>query len=277
MSGHQGATTDLAQTHMINRAAAEESKLARRRSSLANGADPVQEVSVQHSSNNAGLVISYLALRKAIGLLGTFLPFVLSLGAVILFKTGLQSSLSAYYHTGMGDVFVGTLCAIGVFLFAYKGYTEGGDNDNRVGNFAGVFAIGVALFPTDPSGGLSLPKMFVGVAHTVFAALFFLTLAYFSLFLFTKSHPDRPRTPEKKKRDRIYQVAGYTIVASIGLIGILGAIKILGLVSKEVVQAVEAWNPAFWLESIAVVAFGISWAVKGQALLADPEKREAAR
>ena len=227
---------------------------------------------MQHSSNNAGLlVISFLALRKAIGLLGTFLPLVLWLGAVILFRTGMQSSLSAYYHTGMGDVFVGTLCAIGVFFYAYMGYTGGSDNDDKVGNFAGVFAIGVALFPTDPSGGLGVPTTFVGIAHAVFAALFFLTLAYFLLVLFTKSHPDgRPRTAEKKRRDKVYRVGGYTIIASIALIGILSAIKTLGLVPKEVLQAVEAWNPAFWLESIAVVAFGIAWAVKGQALLGDP-------
>jgi hypothetical protein len=32
---------------------------------------------------------------------------------------------------------------------------------------------------------------------------------------------------------------------------------------------VQAWHPNFWLESIAVIAFGIAWAVKGQALLAD--------
>lgn len=229
---------------------------------------------MQHSSNNSGpLVLSYLALRKAIGLLGTFLPMVLCLGACIIFKTGIQSSLSAYYHTRMGDVFVGTLCAIGVFLYAYRGYTQGSDNDDRVGNFAGVFAIGVALFPTDLSDGLAAPKTFAGIAHAVFAASFFLTLAYFLLVLFTKSHPDRPRTPEKKRRDRVYRVGGYTIIASIALIGILGAIKTLGLVPWKVLQAVEAWNPAFWLESIAVIAFGISWAVKGQAILGDPAKQ----
>ena len=232
---------------------------------------------MQHSSNNSDtLVWSFLALRKAIGLLGTFLPLVLWLGALIFFATRLQSSVSAYYHTGMGNVFVGTLCAIGVFFYAYKGYTKGGDIDDKVGNFAGLCAIGVALFPTEPSGGIDLPPTLVGKAHVVFAALLFLTLAYFSLFLFTKSHPGRPRSPEKKKRDRVYRAAGYTILASIALIGILGGVRALGLVSQEVAGAVEAWNPAFWLESIALTAFGISWAVKGQAILADQDPAEQA-
>ena len=229
---------------------------------------------MQHSSNNSDtLVWSFLALRKAIGLLGTFLPLVLWFGALIFFGTRMQSSVSAYYHTGMGNVFVGTLCAIGVFFYAYKGYTKGRDKDNKVGNFAGICAIGVALFPTEPSGGIDLPGTFTGSAHVVFAALLFLTLAYFSLVLFTRSHPGRPRSPEKQNRDRVYRVAGYTILASIGLIGILGGVRALGFVSQEVVQAVEAWNPAFWLESAALTAFGISWAVKGQAILADTEEQ----
>ena len=87
---------------------------------------------MQASSNNSDtLVWSFLALRKAIGLLGTFLPLVLWLGALILFGTRMQSSVSAYYHTGMGNVFVGTLCAIGVFFCACRGYTKGiDDNDD---------------------------------------------------------------------------------------------------------------------------------------------------
>ncbi|HUG82084.1 MAG TPA: hypothetical protein VML01_10500 [Bryobacterales bacterium] len=223
---------------------------------------------MQNSSNDSsGLVVSYLTLRKAIGLLGTLLPLVLLVGGLVLFRTGIQSSLSAYYHTGMGDVFVGTLCAIGVFLWAYKGYTDGAHNDARVSNFAGLFAIGVALFPTDPSGDPGVPRTLAGITHVVFAAAFFLTLAYFVLVLFRKSHSGRSRTAIKKTRDRVYRVTGYAILGSIALIGILGGIGALGLVPREVVQA---WHPNFWLESIAVIAFGIAWAVKGQALLADP-------
>ena len=63
------------------------------------------------------LVFSYLSLRRTIGFLGTALPFVLFLGALIIFRAGLQSSMSSYYHTGMGDVLVGTMCVIGFFLY----------------------------------------------------------------------------------------------------------------------------------------------------------------
>jgi hypothetical protein len=46
--------------------------------------------------NKISLVFSYLELRKTIGLLGIAFPFVLSLGALILFQTGIQSSISSY-------------------------------------------------------------------------------------------------------------------------------------------------------------------------------------
>ena len=70
--------------------------------------------------NERSLVFSYLALRKAIGLLGIVFPFVVSLGALVLFQTAIQSSISSYYHTGMRDVFVGTLCAIVFFCSHIK-------------------------------------------------------------------------------------------------------------------------------------------------------------
>jgi uncharacterized membrane protein len=37
----------------------------------------------------------------------------------------------------------------------------------------------------------------------------------------------------------------------------------------KVASHLQALNPVFWLESIAVVAFGVSWLVKGEAILKD--------
>ena len=153
---------------------------------------------MQHPLNNSGtLAWSYLALRKAIGGLGTSLPFVLSLGAIIVFKTGMQASLSDYYYTGMRDVFVGTLCAIGVFLFSYEGYTGKDDNDNLVGNFAGVFAIGVALFPTDLPSDAKTPQTMIGIVHVVPSlpgerCVRFVILSSAGVFLAVPVYEDRP-------------------------------------------------------------------------------------
>ncbi len=221
---------------------------------------------------------SYLTLRKGIGYLGTALPFILGIGGMLLAEPGLRSSISAYYHTGLGDVFVGTICVIGIFLFAYKGYEP---KDDRAGDFACFCAIGLALFYTfpdmgDPSRGigLTLPpataetlEIFIAGAHFVFAASFFLTLAYFSICLFTKS--DREKTPKKLQRNSVYRACGYVMLLALALIALEILIQYLELLPEATLRMIESLDPRFWLESIAMLAFGVSWSVKGEAILKD--------
>ncbi len=225
---------------------------------------------------------SYLTLRKGIGYLGTALPFILGFGGMLLPEPGLRSSISAYYHTGMGDVFVGTIFVIGIFLFAYKGYEP---IDDRAGDFACFCAIGLALFYTFPDAvepswaaclarDLDLQKPsglenIIAGAHGVFAAGFFLTLAYFSLCLFTKSDPDKKPSQEKLQRNIVYRVCGYVMLLAIVLIALGGLILYLKLLPDPTVCLVKSLDPLFWLESIAIVAFGVSWLVKGEAILRD--------
>ena len=68
------------------------------------------------------LLVSYFTLKKLIGWMAMLVPFILALLNWILFRGGLGSSDSIFYHTNVERVFVGTLCSIGVFLLAYKGY-----------------------------------------------------------------------------------------------------------------------------------------------------------
>lgn len=205
------------------------------------------------------LVVSYLMLRKAIGCLGMVLPFVLAIGGKLIFGTGLQETISDYYYTGMGDVFVGTLFAMGVFLFSYKGY---GKKDNLAGNIAAVCVIGTALFPTTPVDPTTVAAV-VGKAHVAFATLYFSTLAYFSLVLFTKSDPTQPATRQKLQRNQVYRVCGYLIIWA------LIAITLLGVLPDSLTAAFADLNPIFWLESVAVISFGVSWFVKGEGILED--------
>ncbi len=214
----------------------------------------------EKSKNQMSLVFSYLTLRKTIGLLGTAFPFVVSLGALIFFETGIQNSISSYYHTGMRDVFVGTLCVIGFFLLSYRGYER---TDNIAGDFACAFAVGVALFPTTPDRAASVGTDFIGYVHLIFAVLFFLTLIYFSLCLFTKTDPSEQPSRRKLQRNKIYKACGYAMSICILLI------VIYSLLPNEVASQVEVYAPVFWLEAIAVVAFGISWLTKGETLLRD--------
>jgi hypothetical protein len=203
---------------------------------------------------SASLVIGYLALRKLIGFLGMSLPIVLFLGG---WATEFQGSMSAYYHTGMRDIFVGTLCAIGVFLFCYRGHDH---RDVRAGYAAGTAAVGTALVRSKPPGVVGTDIW--GILHLVFAAVFLLTLAYFSLYLFTLTDNTATMTEEKRRRNVVYRICGYVIVASIALLVIHAAVP-------GVRNSLRDLNPVFVLEEIAVLFFGISWITKGEAILAD--------
>lgn len=212
-------------------------------------------------------MFSYLSMRRAIGLLGLLLPFALMLGAWLIFGEGIQDSISYYYYTGMRDVFVGTLWAMGFFMLSYKGYDW---KDNLAGTLACIFAVGTSLFPAsiDPHHITT----WVGWVHLVLALLLFLCLMYFCLFLFPKTDPALRPTPEKLKRNLVYKVCGYTMAVCILLL----AIYILNPEKEHAPLA--AYQPVFWLETVAVVAFGVSWVVKGEAILRDsaPASSQAA-
>lgn len=214
----------------------------------------------QELASQRSLVFSYLTLRTAIGVLGTALPFVVSLGALVLFRTGIQSSLSAYYYTGMRDVLVGTFWAIGFFLLSYKGYERA---DDIAGNLGCLFAVGISLFPTAPDFAPSSAARLIGYIHFAFAALFFLTLIYFSLFLFTKTHPRKSPSRRKLQRNIVYKACGYAMCVCLLLIFVYTVLP------KEAAYVFLVFNPIYWLEAIAIVAFGVSWLTKGQAILKD--------
>jgi hypothetical protein len=229
---------------------------------------------MQKPDADDSLVLSYLSLRTAVGIIGFSLPFVLALGKILLAGGGIEPSLSHYYYTNMGDVFVGSLCAIGVFLMSTRGYPEpkftakSAGQDRVIGVLASIFAVGVALVPTNQDEQ-HLTGM--GYLHLAFAGLLFLLLAYFCLKLFrqTSGNPTR----KKLQRNIVYLICGWTILACIGLIGIAALPPIRPLV--------EPLNPRFWLESVAVLAFGFAWLTKGEAILKDEEapaaKGQAAR
>ena len=193
-------------------------------------------------------VISTRALRRLIGVIGTTLPFAVMFGGMLA-DVGLERSISHYYHTPMRDLYVAALAAIGVFLVSYRGYTN--SPDNVVTNLAGGALILTALFPTDAG-----EKTWVGIVHLASAATALVLLAIMCLFFFTKSDGDL--TPQKRVRNRVYLACGGVMVASLAWI-------------------VVNWR-VHWLDSgsligetVALVAFGSAWFVKGDALWVDQD------
>jgi len=217
-------------------------------------------------------IISYMTLRKTVGWLGISLPFALLIGNSLLswltdFEIGcnpIKSSISHYYYTRMGEIFGGTLCAVSLFLFCYKGYEK---IDSRSSNIAGIFCLGVVLFPTSSTNAIPcnlrgyVADSLTGTIHLSCASLFFITLAYMSYFLFTKT--GGVMTPQKIKRNFIYRTCAIVIIASIAILALYV------FVLEDKFPALVPYHIVFWFEALALIAFGISWLTKGEFLLKD--------
>lgn len=224
------------------------------------------------NSNENRIFVSHITLRRTIGILGISLPFVVVFIAAFFSGVGydcteIQSSISHYYHTPARGFLVAFIGAIAVCLFAYRGYK----GDNWAGDLACYAGLGVAFFPTSSSISDCLypdriDDAFVNVVsdiHLACAVIFFIMLSYFCLFLFKKTKIKGQETKRKKKRNFVYTICG--IIMLICMVFMALYIKYF----RNEFPHWEQHHPLFWLESIALWAFGISWIVKGEWLLVD--------
>jgi hypothetical protein len=197
--------------------------------------------------------------RQLIGYIGLSLPVVLFVIAGARNPGGagrwrLLDSISAYYYSGAIAAFVGLLVALALFLFTYRGYENRYRRfDRAAGIIGGAAALGVAFFPTAAPTNVP-PLIFwtpaTGVLHYASAIILFAVFAVFSLWLFRLRAPGEALTDDKRRRNRLYLTCGLLIVATIAWAGINGRAK----------------RSMFLPESIAVVAFAVSWLAKGYAL-----------
>ena len=207
------------------------------------------------------IVASYRFLRRAIGLIGAVLPIVMPLGYSI--STGdwrILPSVSSYYYTDMRNVFVGSLCSVGIFLICYH-YQRLDDIFSYAG---GALAIGVALCPAVPPDAGTTAKV-VGVLHIVFAALFFVDMALMCWFLFTQTSSAAPATAptqQKLTRNKIYRVCAVLILVFTALAG--GS----SLLPESFINTV---HPLFWFEALVTFTFGVAWWIKGDTLFRDKD------
>ncbi|RPH30308.1 MAG: hypothetical protein EHM93_16015 [Bacteroidales bacterium] len=212
------------------------------------------------------ILITFKELRQAVGWLGILLPFVLAILLYALTCCSIQDSISQYYYTRMGSYLTGTLCAVGLFLIAYKGYP--GENDSKFCNFAGACAFGVAFIPMQLNvGDVPCPDCIVfftqgdhwwRIFHFVSAGLLFLTMAYMSYFKFTLSNEETVSKGTKKyTRNTIYKICGIIIFICILFLLVYNIIKHFN-------PDIKINTLTFFLESVMLIAFGTSWLVKGE-------------
>ena len=207
---------------------------------------------VAHARNPA--VLSYRALRRAVGWIAVGLPATLLLYSLSFPGAhGVPSSISAYYYTPMRDLYVGCLCAIAFFNLCARGYDW---RDEAAGVLSAVSALGMAFCPTWPPWPAGPFAQRMSELHNVFAAIFFATLAIMCLFLFRLTAANRPLTRAKRRRNAIFLVCGLVMVAC-------GVVDFF----CHRMSPIPQWGPVgsiFCCEFVALEAFGVAWLVKGK-------------
>ena len=188
--------------------------------------------------------LSYRNMRAIIGYVGLALPMVLLIAGAV--DGHIESSISAYYYTEVGNVFTGALCVIGVFLLAYR--LTALAIDNIVTTLAGTAALGVAFFHCAPKNP-TLGQLRLSDVHLTCAAALFILLGFISLFIFPQDI-----SPNQRWRANCYRALGALIWLSIILMPTLSAL----------VRSFYNDNRVFFiLETICVMAFAVSFILKG--------------
>ena len=200
-------------------------------------------------------------IRVFAGVLGMTLPWIAMLGAFIVSKAQPQTmpaefwtklSISETYY--LTPALAGILTTAAVVLMSYKGYSL---LDHVITSISGVFGIMIVLFPCNCPmvtnetlvGFFQLPAKTSDIIHCTSAVIFFILLAFNSIFLFTKDGNDKNQelSKQKKIKNFIFRVCG---------VGMLGG---MALVLFPTFDA-----QIFIAEAIALTFFGISWLVKGE-------------
>ena len=198
-------------------------------------------------------IFDYKALRLMLGIIAFVMPFLVTLIA----RTPL-ASISASYHTEARDFFVGLLFIVGALMLAYNGHTT---REALASKIAALSAIVVALFPTSQSCGSSSST---SVIHFSAAVLLFLILAYFCFWPFREN--TKGKAGKRGVRAKFYFACGCVMVVCM----------LVGLIGKLVFscETMNAWSVIYWVEAIALGAFGVAWVVAGKVipLLVDDEE-----
>lgn len=213
----------------------------------------------------ASISSCYFRLRRGLALIALLFPVVLWLRAG---PGDLRTSISAYYHVaGDGgflttrDLFVGVMCAVGAFLYFYKGYSK---REMAALNAAGLAALLIGLVPVDyPYDPDHWPSA-AGLVHNLASLIFFLAIAYVCL---RRSHDTLELIGDEGRRARFGRA--YRLLGALMIVAPLTATGLHLLIPKEADQA-------YWVLAIEVAAiwvFASFWLVKSREIKAIEHQR----
>ncbi len=215
-------------------------------------------------SAQSPLVMSYLTQRLLIGVLAVLLP-VATVLVNWLMGYGVEPSISGYYYTPMRNIFVGTLCAIGVFLVSYNGYDW---PDRLITDLAGLCTICLSFFPTVPGPGATAHQALIGDIHLGFAGGAFVALAVMS-FRFAKREPTPDSLPLWQ---RVKFAFGFTEPGlsstpawELRTYRLAGLVIVLGIVAAYLLSSIT--YSLLVIEWVMLSCFGAAWFVKGRKIL----------
>ena len=224
-------------------------------------------MATQNTSSIRNSNLSYLALRKWLGILGLSLPILIW----VFNGFELKSSISHFYYSSSSVIFTGFMVSFGIFLIFYPGRSDATDkiSDNWVTTIGGIGAILTALIPTaycsvsklpiritdelaSFCGGEGLTTQYIhnnnilGSVHLFSAATFLILMGYMSFARFTKGNT----TPKMKK---FYKLCAYLVWFPLVILGIEFAFEI-------------KWTnyDVYIMECISLGSFGLAWLVKGK-------------
>lgn len=195
--------------------------------------------------------INVRRLRCILGWLAMILPWLSGIISLLMLGRWAYSISETYYlYETAAPVFAIILGAASILLIAYKGYEN---VDDIINTLAGIFGLGILIFPTSPTTIFSENFPLVGlfclnyhtssIIHLVSAVVFFGFLSFNSLFLFTKSSGEI--TKGKKIRNIIFRICG------------------VGMLASFLLLLIPNWNIKIWaVEALALLFFGISWLTK---------------
>lgn len=210
--------------------------------------------------------LSYMSLRMAIGWVGLLMPIAVRIGAYVFQGIWSPATISAYYYTGMREVFVGSLVLVGALLMCYRTPDK---QDTWLGVATGLAAIGIALFPMDVTFAKELIQKypescftecyvvrgFLGF-HGLFVGAFF-ALAFYLMFFRFAAHTPANATAQKVTRNKVYKICAVIMVGA-------------GL-AMLYFTTIKFSSGIFWSEAGAVMSFATAWLIKGQFLLKDKQ------
>ena len=194
------------------------------------------------------MLATYANLRIGVAAIAIAFPLLLWVGGAIQ-GLPLQDSMSAYYHAiimdkSMRNWFVGILFAVGVILYLYKGYS---DRENYALNFAGAFAIGIAIFPMEWNCGDECKKITI---HGICAVLFFLLIAYVCIRCAPDTLPLIRDEARERRFLRSYRLIGIALILS----------PLTALLLTLIFRQFESFT--FFAEAAGIWAFASYWLLK---------------